>query len=144
MRSSHIKAGESQGIVQTPLLGLPLDIQLPGLIRYVQKPLAAFIRRATPGLEVDALQPIAVDPSRSPPQDDFGTNRYAPLMGEAVQSLLPLQLCAMAAGFAPVLSADGDVDDLIALVAAQPPAANLPLLYLAGSDRAGGKITCDN
>jgi uroporphyrinogen-III synthase len=44
---------------------------------------------------------------------------------------------AMAAGFAPVLSADGDVDDLIALVAAQPPAANLPLLYLAGSDRSG-------
>jgi uroporphyrinogen-III synthase len=44
---------------------------------------------------------------------------------------------ATAAGFAPVLSADGDVDGLIALVAAQPPAANLPLLYLAGSDRAG-------
>ena len=44
---------------------------------------------------------------------------------------------ATAAGFAPVLSADGDVDDLTALVAAQPPAANLPLLYIAGSDRAG-------
>jgi uroporphyrinogen-III synthase len=41
------------------------------------------------------------------------------------------------AGFASVISADGDVDDLISLVAAQPPAANLPLLYLAGSDLTG-------
>jgi uroporphyrinogen-III synthase len=41
------------------------------------------------------------------------------------------------AGFASVISADGDVDDLISLVAAQPPAADLPLLYLAGSDLAG-------
>jgi uroporphyrinogen-III synthase len=44
---------------------------------------------------------------------------------------------AAAVGFRPVLSADGDVDELIALVAAHPPAANLPLLYLAGSDRSG-------
>jgi len=44
---------------------------------------------------------------------------------------------AAEAGFAPVISADGDVDDLISLVAAQPPATDLPLLYLAGSDRAG-------
>jgi uroporphyrinogen-III synthase len=44
---------------------------------------------------------------------------------------------AAAAGFTPVLSADGDVDELIALVTAQPPAAKLPLLYLAGSDRSG-------
>ena len=47
------------------------------------------------------------------------------------------RVAAAAAGFAPVISADGDVDDLISLVAAQPPAANLPLLYLAGSDLAG-------
>jgi uroporphyrinogen-III synthase len=44
---------------------------------------------------------------------------------------------ATAAGFAPVISAVGDVDDLIALVAAQPPATTLPLLYLAGSDLSG-------
>jgi uroporphyrinogen-III synthase len=46
------------------------------------------------------------------------------------------QAAAAAAGFARVLSADGGLDDLLALVAAQP-ATNLPLLYLAGSDRAG-------
>ena len=44
---------------------------------------------------------------------------------------------AIAAGFAQVISADGDADDLIALVVAQPPVADLPLLYPAGSDRAG-------
>jgi uroporphyrinogen-III synthase len=44
---------------------------------------------------------------------------------------------AEAAGFAAVTSADGDVDDLMSLILAQPPAPNLPLLYLAGSDRAG-------
>ncbi len=44
---------------------------------------------------------------------------------------------AIAAGFTQVISANGDADDLIALVVAQPPAADLPLLYPAGSDRAG-------
>jgi uroporphyrinogen-III synthase len=44
---------------------------------------------------------------------------------------------AAAAGFAPVGSADGDVGDLARLVAAELPAASLPLLYLAGSARAG-------
>jgi uroporphyrinogen-III synthase len=44
---------------------------------------------------------------------------------------------ADAAGFAEVISADGDADDLIALVVAQPPAADLPLLYPAGNERAG-------
>jgi uroporphyrinogen-III synthase len=44
---------------------------------------------------------------------------------------------AIAAGFTQVISADGDAADLIALVVAQPPAADLPLLYPAGSDRAG-------
>jgi uroporphyrinogen-III synthase len=44
---------------------------------------------------------------------------------------------AATAGFTAVVSANGDVDDLIALVAARVPRDGLPLLYLAGSDRAG-------
>jgi uroporphyrinogen-III synthase len=44
---------------------------------------------------------------------------------------------AVGAGFTQVISADGNADDLVALVAARPPAADLPLLYAAGSDRAG-------
>lgn len=65
------------------------------------------------------------------------------------------QVAAGAAGFAPVLSADGDVSDLVALIASrlppmkggrgspvaqselQPDAMSLPLLYCAGEDRAG-------
>jgi uroporphyrinogen-III synthase len=44
---------------------------------------------------------------------------------------------AAAAGFAPVISAAGDVDDLVSLVVAQPPTTALALLYLAGSDVSG-------
>jgi uroporphyrinogen-III synthase len=44
---------------------------------------------------------------------------------------------AAAAGFAEVRSADGDVGDLVRLTVAEPPAAGLPLLYLAGRDRSG-------
>jgi uroporphyrinogen-III synthase len=44
---------------------------------------------------------------------------------------------AVAAGFAPVRSADGDVGDLARVVVAELPAAGPPLLYLAGSARAG-------
>jgi uroporphyrinogen-III synthase len=44
---------------------------------------------------------------------------------------------AMRAGFASVRSADGDVDDLVRLVVTSLPAPDLPLLYLAGSERAG-------
>lgn len=42
---------------------------------------------------------------------------------------------ARAAGFAEVVSADGNADDLAHLVAARQP--NHPLLWLAGEDRAG-------
>jgi len=34
---------------------------------------------------------------------------------------------AVAAGFAPVISADGDVNDLVRLIASKPPVGNLPL-----------------
>jgi uroporphyrinogen-III synthase len=44
---------------------------------------------------------------------------------------------AQAAGFAALRSADGDLDDLVGLVAANPPAPGRPLLYLAGAERAG-------
>jgi len=44
---------------------------------------------------------------------------------------------AAAAGFAPVHSADGDVDALVALVAAKAADPRHPLLYLAGEQRAG-------
>jgi uroporphyrinogen-III synthase len=44
---------------------------------------------------------------------------------------------ARAAGFANVISADGDVDGLARLVAARMPASPAPLIYLAGEDRAG-------
>lgn len=47
------------------------------------------------------------------------------------------QAAAVAAGFASVVSADGDLDDLIRLIVAKPPVANLPVLYCAGQDRAG-------
>jgi uroporphyrinogen-III synthase len=45
---------------------------------------------------------------------------------------------AVAAGFAPVMSADGDMDDLVRLIAAKPP--GLPLLYVAGDARAGDLV----
>ncbi|HLK80973.1 MAG TPA: uroporphyrinogen-III synthase [Xanthobacteraceae bacterium] len=45
---------------------------------------------------------------------------------------------AIAAGFASVASADGDVNALIRLVASKrPTASSRPLLYCAGKDRAG-------
>jgi uroporphyrinogen-III synthase len=44
---------------------------------------------------------------------------------------------AAAAGFSCVTSADGALDDLAALVAARLTDKTLPLLYLAGADRAG-------
>ncbi len=44
---------------------------------------------------------------------------------------------AEAAGFAIVRSADGNLDDLVRLVAANPSASGRPLLYLAGAERAG-------
>jgi len=47
------------------------------------------------------------------------------------------QAAATAAGFDPVRSADGAVDDLVALVAARLANATKPLLYLAGEQRAG-------
>jgi uroporphyrinogen-III synthase len=45
---------------------------------------------------------------------------------------------ARAAGFAEVVSADGDASDLARLVAARAP--NHPLLWLAGEDRAGDLV----
>jgi uroporphyrinogen-III synthase len=47
------------------------------------------------------------------------------------------QGAAVAAGFAPVLSADGDVNGLVRLIEANSPAAGRRLLYCAGEDRAG-------
>jgi uroporphyrinogen-III synthase len=44
---------------------------------------------------------------------------------------------AIAAGFAGTVSAEGDVDDLSQLIAAEVGEAGLPLLYFAGHDRAG-------
>jgi uroporphyrinogen-III synthase len=44
---------------------------------------------------------------------------------------------ARAAGFAEVHSADGDRDDLARLIRARLAGTRLPLLYLAGADRAG-------
>ncbi len=43
---------------------------------------------------------------------------------------------AAATGFAPVMSADGDVEALACLIAMRPPAAGLTLLYCAGQDLA--------
>ena len=43
---------------------------------------------------------------------------------------------AQAAGFADVVSADGDAGDLVRVVQAQPHRASGTLLYLAGADRA--------
>jgi uroporphyrinogen-III synthase len=59
------------------------------------------------------------------------------------------QAAASAAGFAPVMSADGDVSDLVELVLCGSPAGpsaldassvKLPLLYCAGNDRAGDLV----
>ena len=44
---------------------------------------------------------------------------------------------ARAAGFRAVYSADGDKDDLVALISARYGERSAPLLYLAGEDRAG-------
>jgi uroporphyrinogen-III synthase len=44
---------------------------------------------------------------------------------------------AVRAGFAPVVSADGNVEDLTTLVVEQLPPGGPPLLYLAGSDVSG-------
>lgn len=66
-----------------------------------------------------------------------GHRRLAELTGLPVLAVGERSAQAMrSAGFAEVTSADGDVDDLVAAVAAhlKPPAQ---LLYLAGQDRAG-------
>jgi uroporphyrinogen-III synthase len=47
------------------------------------------------------------------------------------------QAAAAAAGFTSIMSADGDVNALVSLIASKPPVANSPLLYCAGEDRAG-------
>jgi uroporphyrinogen-III synthase len=47
------------------------------------------------------------------------------------------QAAAEAAGFTSILSADGEVNALVRLIASKPPVANSPLLYCAGEDRAG-------
>jgi uroporphyrinogen-III synthase len=47
------------------------------------------------------------------------------------------QAVAVAVGFAPVLSADGDVNALVRLIEVSSPAERGPLLYCAGEDRAG-------
>lgn len=47
------------------------------------------------------------------------------------------QAAAAAAGFTSILSADGDVNALVSLIASKLPPTNLPLLYCAGEDRAG-------
>ncbi len=47
------------------------------------------------------------------------------------------QFAAATAGFAPVLSGDGNVRDLVRLIAANVPKNGLPLLYLAGRERVG-------
>jgi uroporphyrinogen-III synthase len=47
------------------------------------------------------------------------------------------QAAAAAAGFASVMSADGDLEALVRLIASKPPIADLPLLYCAGKERAG-------
>jgi len=47
------------------------------------------------------------------------------------------QAAATAAGFTSIMSADGDVNALVSLIASKPPVANSPLLYCAGEDRAG-------
>src|ERR1700733_403661 len=47
------------------------------------------------------------------------------------------QAAAAAAGFDPVHSANGDLDGLVALVAATLASAAAPVLYLAGEQRAG-------
>ena len=50
---------------------------------------------------------------------------------------LRTQAAAAAAGFASIVSADGDVEALVRLTASKPPVADLPLLYCAGEERAG-------
>jgi uroporphyrinogen-III synthase len=47
---------------------------------------------------------------------------------------------ARRAGFAEVSSANGDVNDLVRLIAARTVGAKTPLLYLAGEDRAGDLV----
>ena len=47
---------------------------------------------------------------------------------------------ARRAGFAEVSSANGDIKDLVRLVAARVVGAKAPLLYLAGEDRAGDLV----
>jgi uroporphyrinogen-III synthase len=44
---------------------------------------------------------------------------------------------AITAGFADVVSAEGDVDDLASLVAAKTGDVGLPLIYISASDQAG-------
>ena len=76
------------------------------------------------------------------------TSGNAPLAARANSNLLALPLYAVGArsaeaarraGFADVTSADGDVHDLVRLIAARPRDRK-PLLYLAGEDRAADLV----
>jgi len=64
--------------------------------------------------------------------------RFSELAGLPVYTVgRRTQVAAAAAGFTAILSADGDVNALVSLIAFKPPVANSPLLYCAGEDRAG-------
>jgi uroporphyrinogen-III synthase len=67
-----------------------------------------------------------------------GHRRFAEVVGLPAYVVgARTKAAAQAAGFATVRSADGDLDDLVRLVAANPPAPGRSLLYLAGAERAG-------
>jgi uroporphyrinogen-III synthase len=64
--------------------------------------------------------------------------RFAALAGLPAYTVgARTRAAAAAVGFSPVASADGDVGDLVALVAAQLASPTKPLIYLAGDHRAG-------
>jgi uroporphyrinogen-III synthase len=66
-----------------------------------------------------------------------GHRRFAEVVGLPAYVVgARTKAAAEAAGFAAVRSADGDLDNLVRLVATDPPPGR-PLLYLAGTERAG-------
>jgi uroporphyrinogen-III synthase len=67
-----------------------------------------------------------------------GHSRFAEVVGLPAYVVgARTKAAAEAAGFTTVRSADGDLDDLVHLVTANPPPPGRPLLYLAGTERAG-------
>ena len=108
------------------------DVVLAPLLRMepVDAPLGGGPWVAVVITSINAARAIAAHPQ-------FGRIKSLPLFAVGRRSAD----AARAAGFSDVVSAEGDATDLVRLISGRLPHTELPLLYLAGEDRAADIAT---